>query len=83
MPDRPGSLVDILGEFSARGINLTRIESRPSREQLGKYVFLIDFQGHRLDPAPRDALQALEAKGARLLPAGRPFGSYPRVAETP
>src|SRR5690606_10790683 len=48
--DRPGSLVEVLTLFAHRGINMTRIESRPTRRQLGTYVFLVDVQGHRLDP---------------------------------
>jgi prephenate dehydratase len=76
--DRPGSLVSIMNELSDRGLNLTRIESRPSREELGKYVFLIDFQGHRSDRTCSEALAAILSKGATLLPAGRPMGSYPR-----
>ena len=81
VPDRPGSLVEVLMEFSLRGVNLSRIESRPSREDLGKYVFLIDCDGHRLDEKPSQALEAIRAKGARLLPADRPWGSYPRFVE--
>ena len=49
--DRPGSLVEVLRAFSERGINLTHIESRPTRRQLGTYVFLVDVQGHRRRPA--------------------------------
>ncbi|HLF79019.1 MAG TPA: prephenate dehydratase [Dehalococcoidia bacterium] len=81
VPDRPGSLVEVLAELASRGINLSHIESRPSREQLGKYVFLIDFHGHRLDHKPREALNAIKALGARLLPGDRPLGSYPRFIE--
>ena len=81
VPDRPGAVVSVMQEFSQRGINLTRIESRPSRQKLGEYVFLLDFQGHRLDPKPAAALKAItEGIGAKLLPAGRPLGSYPRFA---
>jgi prephenate dehydratase len=76
--DKPGSLVNVMRHLSDRGLNLTRIESRPSREELGKYVFLIDFQGHRTDPAAREALDAMTDSGADLLPAGQPLGSYPR-----
>ena len=76
--DRPGSLVSVMRHLSDRGLNLTRIESRPSREELGKYVFLIDFQGHRTEPAAREAIEAMKADGAVLLPAGAPLGSYPR-----
>ncbi|MFP4189216.1 MAG: prephenate dehydratase [Halobacteriales archaeon] len=43
--DRPGLLYDILGVFKDRGVNLTRIESRPSKRELGDYVFHIDFEG--------------------------------------
>ncbi len=79
VPDKPGAVVSVMQEFSSRGINLTRIESRPSRQKLGEYVFLLDFQGHRLDEEPAAALRAItEDVGARLLPAGRPLGSYPR-----
>jgi prephenate dehydratase len=79
--DKPGSLVSVMRHLSERGLNLTRIESRPSREELGKYVFLIDFQGHRTDPAAREALEAMTASGAVLLPAGAPLGSYPRFRD--
>ncbi|HEX5367811.1 MAG TPA: prephenate dehydratase [Dehalococcoidia bacterium] len=81
IPDRPGSVVSVMQEFSSRGINLTRIESRPSREELGKYVFLLDFQGHRTDARPKEALAAMVESGALLLPEGRPLGSYPRFAD--
>jgi prephenate dehydratase len=81
VPDRPGSLVQVLRAFSDLKINLTRIESRPSREELGKYVFIIDFEGHRLDEGPERALAAIQADGAALLPAGRPLGSYPRHSD--
>lgn len=71
--DRPGSLVEVLRTFSERGINLTHIESRPTRRQLGTYVFLVDVQGHRTDPALAEALQAVERETLWL----RVFGSYP------
>jgi prephenate dehydratase len=72
--DRPGSLVEVLGIFSKRGINLTRIESRPTRRALGQYVFLLDLQGHREDAAVAEALE--EARGVTLWL--RVLGSYPR-----
>jgi prephenate dehydratase len=79
VPDKPGAVVSVMQEFSSRGINLSRIESRPSRQRLGEYVFLLDFQGHRLDDGPAAALRAItEDVGARLLPGGKPLGSYPR-----
>ncbi len=71
--DRPGSLVEVLRAFSERGINLTHIESRPTRRQLGTYVFLVDVQGHRTDAALGDALAAVERETLWL----RVFGSYP------
>ena len=79
--DRPGSLVSVMRHLSDRGLNLTRIESRPSREELGKYIFLIDFQGHRTEAAANEAIEAIKADGAVLLPAGLPLGSYPRFKE--
>jgi prephenate dehydratase len=79
--DRPGSLVSVMRHLSDRGLNLTRIESRPSREKLGKYIFLIDFQGHRTEPAAHEAIEAMKADGAVLLPSGSPLGSYPRFED--
>ncbi|MSP22537.1 MAG: prephenate dehydratase [Dehalococcoidia bacterium] len=72
--DRPGSLVEVLRAFSERGINLTHIESRPTRRQLGTYVFLLDVQGHRGEPALSEALAQIERETLWL----RVFGSYPR-----
>jgi prephenate dehydratase len=72
--DRPGSLVEVLGIFSSRGINLTRVESRPTRRGLGQYVFLLDLQGHRADGPLREALE--QAMGVTLWL--RVLGSYPR-----
>jgi prephenate dehydratase len=75
--DRPGTLLGALRELADRGINLTHIESRPSREQLGIYVFFIDFDGHRSEPVAADALEAIR-KQANLF---RVLGSYPRFSE--
>lgn len=72
--DKPGTLVEVLHEFSDRAINLTKIESRPSREELGVYIFLIDLEGHRTDPDVAAALAAVEAKAFFF----RNLGSYPR-----
>jgi prephenate dehydratase len=72
--DRPGTLVDVLHEFSDRAINLTKIESRPSREELGIYIFLIDLEGHRADADVAAALAAVERKSFFF----RVLGSYPR-----
>lgn len=73
--DRPGALWDILGEFATRGINLTRIESRPSRRGLGDYYFYIDLEGHSSDAALQEALQGMEQKAAMV----KVLGSYPRA----
>jgi prephenate dehydratase len=70
---QPGWLVRCLSEFAFRGVNLTKIESRPRRGRLGHYLFHVDMDGRVDDPAVRDALEALHAhcEVVRLL------GSYP------
>ncbi len=75
--DRPGALVDVLREFAERRINLTKIESRPSKESLGTYVFLVDIEGHRTDTLVAEALERARAHTERL----HIFGSYPRYRE--
>jgi prephenate dehydratase len=75
--DRPGSLIEVLSELPKHGINLTKIESRPSRQELGVYVFLIDFQGHRLEAEVGEALDAVEGHASYF----RLLGSYPRFVE--
>ena len=72
--DRPGSLVEVLGIFASRGLNRTRVESRPTRQALGTYVFLLDIQGHRADAPVAEALAAAEDATLWL----RMLGSYPR-----
>lgn len=72
--DRPGALVNVLGEFAQRRINLAKIESRPTKESLGKYIFLADLEGHRQDPLVSEALAAVRAKTALF----KIFGSYPK-----
>jgi prephenate dehydratase len=74
--DRPGGLYEVLGELASRGINLSRLESRPMKQALGHYVFLLDFEGHRLDPDGAAALEGVRARVHRLLL----FGSYPRAS---
>jgi prephenate dehydratase len=73
--DRTGALLDLLAEFAVRGISLTRIESRPTRERLGVYSFSIDCEGHVADARVGDALAALHRLSAEL----RFLGSYPRA----
>lgn len=71
--DHPGALVECLSEFSDRGINLTRIESRPLRQGLGRYMFFCDLEGRESDPAVAEAIAALRTKAASV----RVLGSYP------
>ncbi len=72
--DRPGSLVSVLQEFSNRGINLNKIESRPTRRSLGRYFFLADVDGHKVDDSVRDALDVIARKVSML----KVLGSYPK-----
>lgn len=72
--DKPGTLYWILGEFARLDINLTKQESRPTRETLGEYVFLIDLEGHQKDPKVREALEGVRRQVDTL----KVFGSYPR-----
>lgn len=74
LDDRPGALYDLLGCFARRGLNLTRIESRPARTQLGKYIFFIDFAGGVQEPVVRSLLEELAAR-CQLM---RVLGSYGR-----
>jgi prephenate dehydratase len=69
-----GALLEILTEFATRGINLTRIESRPTKGRLGQYCFSIDCEGHVADARVGDALAALH----RVCADVRYLGSYPR-----
>ncbi len=71
--DHPGALVECLSEFSDRGINLTRIESRPRRQGLGQYMFFCDLEGRETDLAVAEAIAALRTKAASV----RILGSYP------
>ncbi|MGH9190637.1 MAG: prephenate dehydratase [Acidimicrobiales bacterium] len=71
--DRPGSLHAILGQFSARSINLTKLESRPTKHSLGDYCFIIDLEGHVDDEVVADCLRDLHAELAGL----KFLGSYP------
>ena len=71
--DAPGILHAVLGEFAKRRINLTKIESRPTKRSLGHYIFIVDVQGHREDPLVREALEDVRAQVGMF----RVFGSYP------
>ena len=71
--DHPGALVEALQEFSGRGINLSRIESRPLRQGLGRYMFFCDLEGAQTDPAVSAAIASLRTKAESV----RILGSYP------
>jgi prephenate dehydratase len=73
--DKPGALVDALAEFSSRGINLSRIESRPLRSELGRYMFFCDLEGAADQEPVSSAIEALRGKAESV----RILGSYPLV----
>ena len=75
--DRPGLLVSALEEFSGRGINLSKIESRPSKERLGVYIFMADLDGHRTEETLAECLERVREKCSFF----RILGSYPRCRE--
>ena len=72
----PGTLYDALGVFAKRGINLTKIESRPTRKKPWEYIFYLDFEGHRNEPKCADALKELQAKTLFV----KILGSFPKAA---
>ena len=71
--DRPGALHDLLSAFSGRSINMTRIESRPTRKKAWQYLFFIDLEGHASNPAIKTTLEELEETIQYI----RVLGSYP------
>lgn len=73
MQDRPGALLQILQEFAYRYLNLTKIQSRPTKERLGDYMFFIDVEGHRADENLEQAIKCLQCKVAEV----KVLGSYP------
>jgi prephenate dehydratase len=73
--DKPGALLEILTEFAGRNINLTKLESRPTKRVLGEYCFFIDLEGHAKDDIVSEAIASIEAHVAKL----RSLGSYPRA----
>lgn len=74
--DRPGALMEILEQFVVRGVNLSRIESRPTGEGMGRYFFSVDVDGHVAQARVADALTGLH----RVCPDLRFLGSYPAAA---
>ncbi|WP_132875647.1 prephenate dehydratase [Tamaricihabitans halophyticus] len=77
--DRVGSLAELLNELMLRGINLTRIESRPTKGRLGEYRFFLDIAGHIAEQRVGDAFAALRRRCADV----RFLGSYPRADRLP
>ena len=71
--DRPGGLYDVLGAFAKCNVNLTKIESRPSKKKLGNYIFFIDFQGHKADKEVKNILNNIKNKISYV----KILGSYP------
>ena len=72
---RPGALFEFLKELAARNINLTKIESRPTRQKPWEYNFYLDFEGHREDKAPQEALDNLRNSSIFV----KVLGSYPKA----
>lgn len=75
LDDHPGALMDILGQFAFRGVNLTRIESRPTGDGIGRYCFFIDCEGHVAQARVGEALMGVH----RICADVRFLGSYPQA----
>ncbi|WP_326796978.1 prephenate dehydratase [Streptomyces sp. NBC_01808] len=77
--DHPGALMELLQEYAVRGVNLLRIESRPTGEGIGRYCFSVDCEGHITDRRVGEAMMGLK----RICPRVRFLGSYPRAGLSP
>lgn len=77
--NRPGSLLRVLEPFDRHQVSLTKIETRPSRDGIWAYVFFIDFEGHRDDPAVRDVFAELEERTIKI----HYLGSYAMADSEP
>ena len=77
--NRSGALLELLEQFASRGVNLSRIESRPTGRQMGSYMFSVDADGHIYEARMRDALRGLH----RIAPGIKYLGSYPRADRQP
>jgi prephenate dehydratase len=77
LEDKPGGLYEILEVFAKNNINLTKIESRPSKEKLGSYIFFVDFEGHRTDKQIGNILNIIRSKLEYI----KVLGSYPTEGE--
>jgi prephenate dehydratase len=78
-PDHPGQLMELLEQFAVRGVNLSRLESRPTGEAMGRYYMSIDAEGHIAEARVAEALKGLH----RICPKVLFFGSYPRAEGRP
>lgn len=76
-PNEPGALYSLLGPFAQHGVNITRIEARPSQGEMWEYVFFMDLLGHAEDPKVAEALEELGGQATHL----RVLGSYPRAMQ--
>jgi prephenate dehydratase len=77
--DHAGALLEMLSEFAVRGVNLSRIESRPTGDGIGRYFFHFDCEGHVADARVGEALSGLH----RICGDLRFLGSYPRADQVP
>ncbi|HSG05018.1 MAG TPA: ACT domain-containing protein, partial [Nitrospiria bacterium] len=77
--DRVGALHDMLKPFSEFGLNLTKIESRPSRKKAWEYIFFVDLEGHQAEDRVREALDRLQENCVFM----KILGSYPSGGTTP
>jgi prephenate dehydratase len=75
LPDKPGALVAVLQEFAERNVNLSKIESRPLKQGLGRYIFFADLEGAAGEKPVEEAMAAVEAHVDTL----RVLGSYPKA----
>ncbi|MDO5837045.1 MAG: prephenate dehydratase [Methanobacterium sp.] len=75
--DRPGGLYEILGIFARENINLTKIESRPSKEKLGSYIFFVDMEGHHRDLKIMNVINRVRSKVGYI----KILGSYPQEGD--
>ncbi|HEX8832635.1 MAG TPA: prephenate dehydratase domain-containing protein, partial [Abditibacteriaceae bacterium] len=75
VPHKPGALVDVLGVFTNHGINMSMIQSRPSRQQAWEYRFFADLQAHVTDPSLQEALKELQNHTVTV----KVMGSYPEA----
>ena len=73
--DRPGALHQALDEFARRNLNLSKLESRPTRQKPWQYNFYLDFEGHRKDKPAKEALESLEQTSIFV----KVLGSYPKA----